>query len=394
MTASPRIMASLDTLRENQGAAERIRRSDREIDKYWGSVVVEEPVADDLKVLVRADLKRAWYIQRDMEFRERMTIRWASTDYFRILLEDTIGKVEPRKFKYLYNKPTAFYWLQSAQRADASGQRTLTPKIIFAAIYEEWHRCYNAKPNIGYEHFFANPVRITSTGPSTIQGVINAHRYLCAQASSLENRGGGPVDNLIEQLPSSSQHYSLFPLYHAIIVIIDRLDRHNEDCKPESDGFISLRRLAQGQTVLIARTGTEEGLSAPISLEGLKSQSLPLERSDIITQEVDVVRVSLAAAVQFIVSLEVREDLAIPKTKDKLPLDTSLCPFPPPKGFEENNQVCHSPEAWADALMVAAEKYGYDNIPDTWASVRRVQAGLIREGFCELKLLPLAYRWK
>ena len=135
----------------------------------------------------------------------------------------------------------------------------------------------------------------------------------------------------------------------------------------------------------------EEGLSAPISFKSLKSQSLPLERSDVITQDIDVVRVSLAAAVQFIVSLEVREDLASLKMKNELPLDTSLCPYPP-KGFEENDQVCHSPEAWADALMVAAAKHGYDNIPETWESIRRVQAGLIGEGFCEFKPPPFGNR--
>jgi hypothetical protein len=393
MTACPRIMASSDTLRKNQGVAERVRRSDREINEYWVSVVMEEPVSDDLKALVRADLKKAWHFRRDMEFRENTKTRWATTDYFRILLEDTVGKMEPRNSKYLCNKPTAFYWLQSAQQADASGQRTQTPKIIFAAVYEEWLRCHNTEPNIEYGHFFANPVRITSTGPSTVRGVIDAHLSLCTQASSLINQAKGRADNVFEQLPSALQHYSLLPLYHAIVVIIDRLDRLDKDCETESDGFISLRKLAQRQTVLIARTGAEEGLSAPISLESLKSQSLPFERSDVITQDVDVIRVSLAVAVQFIVSLEVREELAIPKSKDELPLDTSLCPYPPPKGFEENGQVCYSPEAWADALIVAAEKHGYDNIPETWESIRRVQAGLIGEGFCEFKPLPFGNRW-
>jgi hypothetical protein len=339
--------------------------------------------------LVRADLKKAWHFLRETEFRENTKSKWATTDYLRITLEDSVGKVEPRKFKYLCNKPTAFYWLQSAQQTDASGQKTQTPKIIFAAIYEEWLRSHDTEPNIEYGHFFANPVRITSTGPSTIRGVIDAHRSLCTQTSSLINQAKRRADNIIEQRPSSSQHYSLLSLYHAIIVIIDRLDR----LKPESDGFISLRKLAQHQTVLIARTGAEEGLSVPISFESLKSQSLPLKRSDVIAQDVDVVRVSLATAVQFMVSLEIKEKLAIPETKDEFPLDTSLCPYPPPKGFEENDQVCYSPEAWADALMVAAERHGYNNIPETWESVRRVQAGLIGEGFCEFKPLPFGNRW-
>lgn len=87
--------------------------------------------------MIRADLKKAWHFQRDTVFRENTKLRWAATDYVRITLEDTVGKVEPSKFMYLCNKPTAFYWLQSAQQTDASGQKTQTPKIIFAAIYEE-----------------------------------------------------------------------------------------------------------------------------------------------------------------------------------------------------------------------------------------------------------------
>jgi len=134
MTACLRITASSDTLCENQGAAESVRRSDREIDEYWSTVVMEEPVSDDLKALVRADLMKVWHFRGEMEFRENIKTRWATTDYFRITLEDSVGKVEPRKSKYLCNKPTAFYWLQSAQQADASRQRTQTPKIIFAAI--------------------------------------------------------------------------------------------------------------------------------------------------------------------------------------------------------------------------------------------------------------------
>lgn len=280
-----------------------------------------------------------------MEFRKNTKTRWATTDYFRILLEDAVAKIEPRNSKYICNKPTAFYWLQSAQQTDASGQRTRTPGIIFAAVYEEWLRCHNTDPNIEYGHFFANPVRITSTDPSTVRGVIDAHLSLCTQASRLINQAKGQADNFIEQRPSALQHYSLLPLYHAIVVIIDRY-RPDRDRENESDGFISLRKVAQRQTVLIARTGAEEGLSAPISLESLKPQSLPFDRSDVITQDVDVTRVPLAVAVQFIVSLEVREERAIPKSKDELPLDISLCPCPPRKTLKRMTSSAAAPRRW------------------------------------------------
>lgn len=394
MTAFSRILASSDNLRENQGAAGMALRSNHEIDRYWCSVVTKEPISDDLKILVRADLKKAWHFQRDQTFRENTERRWATTDEYRIVLEDAVGKVEPRKLPYLCNKPTAFYWLQSAQPVDGYGQRTLMPKIIFAAIYGEWLRCYNAEPNIEHGHFFANPVRISSSGPSSVAGVIDAHRSICTQASNLIDQAKGRAENIVVQLPSSSQCYSLHPLYHAIIVIIDRLDRLDPKDEVEPDGFISLHKLAQRQTVLVARTGAEDGLSAPISFESLKSQSLHLDRSDAIPQNVDAVRVSLAAAVQFIVGLEVREDLAIPKTEKEPLLDPFLCPYLPRKVFEENPQVCRCPEAWADALMVAAEKHGYDNIFETWVSIRRVQAGLVGEAFYEFEPQPFGRHWK
>lgn len=393
MMACPRIIAYSNTLRENKGIAERVRRSDREIDEYWSSVVTEEPVSDDLKALVRADLKEAWHFWREIPFRREAKITWTTTDYPRIVLEDTLGKMDLRHSKYLCNKPTAFYWLQSAQRPDASGQRTLTPGIIFAALYEEWFRCHNGRPNIEYGHFFANPVRITSTGPSTVGGVIDAHLSLCTQASRLINQAKSRADNIIEQLPSAVQHYSLLPLYHAIVVIIDNFDMPDKDSAFDTDGFVSIRKVAQQQSVLIARTGAEEALSEPISLESLQSQSLPLDRSDFITQDVDVIRVPLAVAVQFIASLEAREELAFPKSKDEIPLDTSLCPDCP-KGFQEKDKVHYSPEAWADALIVAAEKHGYDNIRETWKSIRRVRAALIGERFCEFEHIPFRLRWR
>jgi hypothetical protein len=180
-------MGSSDTLRENQGAAERVRRSDREIDEYWSSVVMEEPVSDDLKVLVRADLKKAWHFFRNVEFRENTKARWATTDYFRIFLENTVGKMELRKSKYLCNKSTAFYWLQSAQQTDAFGQRIQRLKSYSRLSTKSGFDATIPSQTSSTDISLQTPVRITSTGPSTVRGVIDAHRSLCTQASSLIN---------------------------------------------------------------------------------------------------------------------------------------------------------------------------------------------------------------
>lgn len=301
--------------------------------------------------------------------------------------------MKPKKLKYLYNKPTAFYWLQSAQQPNSTGQRTLMSKIILAVIYEDYVRCYTAEPNIEYEHFFANPVRITSAGPSTSQGVLEAHRALCTRALHLIDQAGGRVDNIIERNPSMYQHYGLFSLYHAIVVTIDCF-YHRPDNQIESDGFTSLRKVAQNQTILIARTGLEESLSAPISFESLKAQSFPLERPDAATQGLDILRVSLASAVHFIVDLEMRENDAYLKSRDESTLDKSLDICRSPRACEDDSQVRHSPKIWVDEVMAAAEKHGYDDDFDTWRTIRRIEASRIGEDFCPFEHQPFKSCWR
>jgi hypothetical protein len=389
----PRIMESSDTHCEHQGEAKRAGRSDREIYEYWKSTVTKEPISEDLKALLRADLKKKWHFERNANLRQNMRIEWATVDDYKILLEGSTGQLRSKQLEYLCNKPTAFYWLQSAQPTVASGQRAQTPGIVFAAICGEWFRSRNIERSIEFGHFFANPVRITSTGPPTVRGVIDAHLSLCKQASGFKNQLGDQVDSMTQNHTSRLQHYSLLPLYHAIVVMIDHLDRLDKRIARESDGFICLRKSALRQTVLIARTGVEEGLSAPISLESLRSQSVPLKRSDVIMQDIDVVRVSLAVAVQFIADLEVREELAFPKSRNALFEDYWLDPDDA-QGSERNDQVCRNSEAWADACIIAAEKYGCDNIFETWQSIRRVQASLVGEDFYELEHVPFGNSWK
>jgi hypothetical protein len=377
-----------NSLGENQPAAGKIRRSDIETDRYWVSVVTEEPVSHDLKVLVREDLLKAWHFRRDAKHREETRMHWATTDGYRIVLEDLVGRVDIRTSMRLYNKPTAFYCLQSAH---TRRMRSLASKILLAGTYEEWRRCHNGTPTIEYGHFFANLVRIAPTGPTTLQGVIKAHLSLCVQASSLAKQVNKRVDSM--SFGSSLQPYSLLPLYRSIVVVVDRIDGCGAPTVPEPDRKTNIRMFAQFQTVLIARTGVEDGLSAAISFNGLASESLPLETADIISQDVDVVRVSLSAAVQFIASLEARENSLLPKPEDGSPLDQSLCPYSPNQCGEEGYR-CLSPELWADTIMAAAEKHGYDNIFEAWQSIRRVKADLAGEGFCDLEHMPFANHWK
>ena len=193
---------------------------------------------------------------------------------------------------------------------NAYGKITLMPNVIAAAIFREWSLCHNSQPNIEFGHYFANPVRIASNGPSTVPGVIKAHSSLCTQACDVLTETKQGKGNIHLPVKTELQRYNLHPLYQAIVLIIDRLEIEHLR-KRQADGFIGLQYIAQHQNVLIARTGVEAGLSAPISFESLQIESLPLERPDVDGEpNINVIRTSLATAVRFIIGLEHREKFA------------------------------------------------------------------------------------
>ena len=177
--------------------------------------------------------------------------------------------------------------------------------------------------------------------------------------------------------------------------MIDRFEtRSQREYQAGPDGVISLQNVAQHQSVLIARTGVEAGLSAPISFGSLQIESLPLERPDVDGEpNIDIIRTSLATAVRFIIGLEQREKFASPENGKIFALDRSLNPDSL-ECLSTASNIRHNPEAWADAHIIAAEKHGYDHCLETWASIRRVQANLIGEVFSELRPTPFGRRWK
>lgn len=106
--------------------------------------------------------------------------------------------------------------------------------------------------------------------------------------------------------------FSTHPLYQALVTMVDRIELScylSESSRP--DGRFRPRDVAHFQSLIIARTGAEEHLSAPISFESLQNKALPLDRSDLDGEPyVDVIRVPLPDAVRFVVDLEKREDAA------------------------------------------------------------------------------------
>ena len=105
------------------------------------------------------------------------------------------------------------------------------------------------------------------------------------------------------------------------------------------DGLFSLEEAAQQQTVLIVRTGLEASLSAPISFDSLRAQSLPLDRSEVDGEPtIHIVRTSLTTAVRFILDLENREIIAHPENVQDCTLDHGIDPPPPIKAVDRSTR--------------------------------------------------------
>ena len=366
------------------------RRSDREAHSYWYNIVTLEPISAELRELIREDLQKEWHWARLENFRWRVKMNWATVDDQLVLLNDEHGAVTRKKLRLFCNKITAFYWLQTAQLYSGSGERMLMPSIVFATIYREWSQYYDLQQNIEFEHYIANPVRITSNGPSTIRGVLKAHHSLSTQACDLMTKSRQDNRLVSNRLTTELQRYDIHPLYKAIILLIDR---YEIDFQSDLVELFRLEDEAQQQTVLIVRSGSEAGLSAPISFDSLRAKSLPLDRSDVDGQPmIDIVRTSLATAVRFVLDLEQRENIAYPESVQDYGSDSDISPRSHIKAVDGSER--HGPESWADAHIEKAEKYGYDSGFTTRLSIRRVQAAMVGENFAELTPIPFGNRWK
>ncbi|CAI9626212.1 hypothetical protein GT037_004533 [Alternaria burnsii] len=337
-------------------------------DSPWRNPAI---VFEDLpESLILEDLKRSWHFQREAHFRWMQKVIWTTIDCYRVVLRDVEGIVGDIA-KEMCNKPTAFYWLQSAQKgAPDAPEKSNMAGMIFAAIYEEWHRS-SVGSNIEFGHFFAAPVRITATGPSSLPQILEAHSSLCAQA---------------QHISSSTDNYSVHPLLPAVILVCDRRDYRVE----RRDGCFSLRKVARTQTILVILTGTSQiNTDVHVTLDRLEQFALPIERAD--AAGLNVLRVPLDIAVSFVVELEGRIDEQ--RKSDIQTLDTSLCCHATPVGY--NRDITHNPDIWAETMQAEAMKIGFKKLEDTKHAAVRVYAHLCgQDSDCELEHIPFSHGWE
>jgi hypothetical protein len=98
-------------------------------------------------------------------------------------------------------------------------------------------------------------------------------------------------------------NYSVHPLLPAVILVCDRV----AGVRRGPDGYVSLREVARKQTVLVILTGTNRtSTSIHVTLDRLEPFALPIERAD--ATGLDILRVPLDIAVDFVTELEARID--------------------------------------------------------------------------------------
>ena len=326
----------------------------------------EEPLDPKLREELRMELRKSWYASIEDTFGWELRISWTSRPMgYMLSIDGSTTSSHPiylsRRLLRFCNKPTVLYWAHSAQIDHHC------PRFIWACIYKEWLRCYNQAPRLDFEHFFANPVGITSRGPRTIVELLEIHESFYNGTFSLLDRLRRG-DNEEAYMDAWPDQYKLLPVCRAIIVVLDELvsvDLHER--------LIYLDLDVQRQNVVMVRTGNEKYLSEPISFESIKELALPLARPDLETHnDIDAIRVPLATAVQFIVNLEQREEAAFPDSGPGTAVDEAF--YPSPYHTERSAAKITNVDDWVDNVLEVADEKGIDKVSDARSAMLTVQA--------------------
>ena len=354
-------MAPAASLISNESSADSVQTSRASIPSEHSA---EEPLESELRKEMRKELRRSWYTCRESTFGGEMRRLWTSGSDYMLSIDGSATsnrRFYPSQLLRFCNKPTVLYWAHSAQMDNDC------PRFIWGCIYNEWFRCYNQSPRLDFQHFFANPVCITSTGPTTILELLETHT-LCYNRTFLlldRLRRGGAEKAYMNAWPDQ---FKLLPICRAIIVVLDELVESDVN-----ERFVYLDLEVQRQNVLMVRTGSEIGLSEPISFDSIRELALPLARPDVETcKDIEAIRVPLATAVQFIVDLERREEVAFPESAPSTAVERALCPLA--HHTESYPARITNVDDWVDRVLELADEKGIENVSEAREALLTVQA--------------------
>ncbi|KAK0507113.1 hypothetical protein JMJ35_010571 [Cladonia borealis] len=309
---------------------------------------------------LRLELINYYHHDREYTYRRDMRYIWLS-EYMYTLKYTTVHPrvVTALLLKRFCNKLTILYYSPSAQGRG----RVECDTLVFACILKKWNTCHNGRPHIDFGHFLANPVRLTSTGPTTRPAILSAHQALNEQTASfldrIRNGAAGDANDFLD--PANDK---LLPICRAIILIFDQRPNYNRD---DSDDYLYLDEAIDGMNVIMVLTGEDTALSEPITFESVKARALPLARPDA-SGCVDAIRVPIAVAVQFMADL-LRKEAAFDPELIPNSIDRDLNP-----GDYVGVVRAPNAEEWVDGALQAADERGIDNVSSVWQIVQDIRA--------------------
>ncbi|KAH8801512.1 hypothetical protein F5884DRAFT_862206 [Xylogone sp. PMI_703] len=242
---------------------------------------------------VMEDLKQDWFIDKIDEYRAKLAYIWSPPNPInpRHIMIELFSTQDPRKrgrqIPYLnerrehlfYNKATVFYWTQSAtEKIGGNGP------VILGGVKDKYAK--------------------------TIPGLLRVHEHICAQVRKTQQENSRALTKFCKPWPDP-RYFRLHPICKALIVVFD--DFKSVSAEKHTDGLRHYDDVAQNQSIILVRTGHENGLSALISFESLMDKCLPLARSEDMGVH-DVIRVPLQVGVHFVASLLLREEAAFPES--------------------------------------------------------------------------------
>lgn len=204
-----------------------------------------------------------------------------------------------------HNKSTAIYLLDPEQQ----GSHLLNGiwKFVDIWLYRQWFKPYET--DIEYGRYVAKSISLVWDADTTrpaLTDIAGFHTNLCEDLSA----------DIFSRLPEStkasekwqrgndepgtvfSRRYILQPLFKAVFIVLDQtLGPTEGPLAPDDIGNIPAS---------LVRTGCTEGLSGPISFDGIHCDRHVLPRLNS-KGIMDIVRTTLKTAVQFIIGLENRE---------------------------------------------------------------------------------------
>ncbi|KAF2443928.1 hypothetical protein P171DRAFT_432024 [Karstenula rhodostoma CBS 690.94] len=284
---------------------------------------------DHLTPATIAEIRRQYRMDKLCVFIRYCVRIWWTRDIIKLTATNAQQVAHYRK---VFNKCTLFYYAQEAQRPNPGWNTAYLPDEPGAAVYKAWYQIQDDQPNIDWDRYFAYPLQLAASGPSTVSELVKMHRKICQRATEYHARAlqikKGPWTDINEV--HNPRNYMLYPLCSALLVVQDNDVDPRMPCRTtpsliRPNGGVALDRYSQAQTVVLVRTGDEEDLSKPIDFSALAHKALPLARSDATTH--DALRVSIYDAVNFIAELQKNEEVKNPEFYYNPRIDTRKNPY-------------------------------------------------------------------